>query len=93
MTSGTSCPAIQNEMVRSRIFLHSFVTRHPIVSTVLENTHIVWTPGQGDTFTLQVEMTVPKQLIIYPLQKITHYVVSIMNGLKFDYLHSDLLNH
>lgn len=40
------------------------------VSTTLKNTQIVWSPGQGDTFTLQLEITVPEQLITYPLAEI-----------------------
>lgn len=71
MISEIFCQGTHNEMVRSVLKRSSTfnVTQSPLVSTVLENTNIVWSPGQGRTFTLQLELTVPEQLITYPLQK------------------------
>jgi len=34
---------------------------------MLTNVHDVWNSGQGSTFTLQLEITVPEQIVIYPL--------------------------
>lgn len=68
MTSETFFLGIHNVMVRLVFKEVLFVYCHTslLVSTVLENTHIVWSPGQGNTFTLQLEITVPEQIILYP---------------------------
>ncbi|XP_065914285.1 transmembrane protein 231-like [Dysidea avara] len=46
-----------------RTILSNYYQRN--VSTMLTNIHDVWSSGQGNTFTLQLEITVPEQIVIY----------------------------